>query len=184
MPDNLSSQTETPPATVTRPELMSDGTGAAFRGLVHDLLAFSSRLEDIRSSFGAFIGLTGIQYTILISVRHLGGEDGVGIKSIAGHLSLSSSFVTIETKKLIADGLLIKRADSADRRRVRLTLSAEGKDRLARLLPMQRQVNDALFASLDEKGFERLAVMAAELKDDAGKALRMAGYLAAEAGDD
>lgn len=184
MPDDLKIK-ETPVlATVSRSELLTDGSDVRFRQLVHDLLAFSSRLQEIRGRFGAFVGLTGIQYTILITVRHLGGDNGVGIKSVAEHLSLSSPFVTIETKKLIAAGLLIKRADSEDRRRVRLTLSAEGEARLTRLLPMQRQVNDALFASLDAQDFERLAVMAAELKEDAGKALRLAGFLAAESADD
>jgi DNA-binding MarR family transcriptional regulator len=177
MLENLKSRTGLPPSTVSRPELLHDGSDSEFRQLVHDLLAFSSRLQEIRSSFGAQIGLTGIQYTLLISIRHLGGSDGAGVKAVAEHLSLSSSFVTVETKKLIARGLLNTRPGVHDRRRVQLTVSEQGEQLLAHLLPLQQQVNDALFQSLGTTEFDRLCSMAEVLKNDAEKALRLAAFL-------
>lgn len=177
MLEDLKSRTDLPPRTVSRPELLRDGDDSGFRQLVHDLLAFSSRLQEIRSSFGAQIGLTGIQYTLLISVRHLGGGDGAGVKVIAEHLTLSSSFVTVETKKLIARGLLDTRPDAHDRRRVRLTVSEQGEQLLTHLLPVQQQVNDTLFSSLGKADFDRLCSMAEVLKDDAEQALRLAAFL-------
>lgn len=184
MPDTPKTRPAIANTTITRPEMMPDGTDADFRHLVHDLLAFSSRLQEIRASFGAYIGLTGIQYTLLISIRHLDDGEGVGVKSLAEHLSLSSSFVTIETKKLIAKGLLAKRTDEIDRRRVRLTISSQGGSLLERLRPMQQQVNDALFSSLDAAGFKKLGKMASVLKDDAERALDLAGYLSRSDVDD
>lgn len=163
--------------TISRPEMLPGGTYAEFRHLVHDLLAFSSRLQEIRASFGAYIGLTGIQYTILISIRHLGEGEGVGVKTVADHLSLSSSFVTIETKKLIARRLLEKRVDEVDRRRVRMTISTEGNELLERLRPVQQQVNDSLFDSLDSADFEWLRRVAGTMKEDADRALRLAHFL-------
>lgn len=177
MPDDLKIRESAQPGTITRPEMLADGSDAAFRQLVHDLLAFSSQLQDIRASFGAHIGLTGIQYTLLISIRQLNEGEGVGVKTVAEHLSLSSSFVTIETKKLIARGLLDKRTDAEDRRRVRMSVSAKGEALLSELRPLQQQVNDALFQSLDHDGFDRLRKMASELKEDAAKALRLSHFL-------
>jgi DNA-binding MarR family transcriptional regulator len=165
------------PMTVSRAALLAGGDDSAFRHMVHDLLAFSARLEAVRERFGSYLGLTGIQYTILVSVRHLQSEDGVGIKAIADHLGLSGAFVTIETGKLIRQGLLTKRPNPADRRRVLLQVSPEGEGRLAALAPMQREINDAIFAALDDEGFARLAAQAAELRKGADRALALADYL-------
>lgn len=163
--------------TVSRPELLQDGKDTAFRFLVHDLLAFSSRLDAVRAKFGAFLGLTGIQYTILISVRHLQGGNGVGIKAIADHLGLSGAFVTIETGKLIKLQLLQKRPNPDDRRRVLLQVSEQANMRLSELAPLQREINDAIFESLDAPGFRALGTQAATLRRSCDKALVLADYL-------
>jgi len=163
--------------TVSRPELLINGDDGTFRHLVHDLLAFSSRLEAVREKFGSYLGLTGIQYTILVSVSHLQAQDGVGIKAIAAHLGLSGAFVTIETGKLIRQGLLTKRPNPSDRRRVLLQVSSQGEAQLAALAPMQREINDAIFDSLDSEGFGALATQAADLRKGADKALALANYL-------
>src|SRR5712671_3626088 len=117
------SNRKAPPLTVSRSELMIDGSDREFRSFVHGMLAFSARLEAVRSGFAAIIGLTGIQYTILISVNHLEQRGGVNIQRgevsvgmIAGHLHVSGAFVTIETGKLLKAGLLTKRPDPKDRR--------------------------------------------------------------------
>ena len=172
------------PLTVTRPALLQDGSDAAFRSLVHDLLAFSTRLEAIRQSFGESIGLTGIQYTILISVLHLQGARGVGVKEVAEHLSLSGAFVTIETGKLLKRGLIDKRTNPDDRRRVLLAVTDDGRDLLARLADVQQQVNDELFRALDAAQFKQLHAMAGGLVDGAKAAVRLSDYLTgrAEAG--
>lgn len=169
--------------TVSRPELLANGDDGAFRHLVHDLLAFSARLEAVREKFGSYLGLTGIQYTILISVSHLQLQEGVGIKAIADHLGLSGAFVTIETGKLIQRGLLTKRPNPADRRRVLLKVSAEGEEQLEALAPRQREINDAIFDSLDTEGFGALAAQAADLRKGADRALALADYLLCVTGD-
>lgn len=171
--------------TVSRPALLVDHDDSAFRQLVHDLLAFSARLHDVRNRFGAYIGLTGIQYTLLISVNHLGVDkgagEGVGVKALAEHLSLSGAFVTIETTKLAKLGLIEKRPNAQDRRRVLLTVSAKGRSLLDQLAPVQREVNDELFGCLDEGRFAALSEMAHNLKRDAVRALLLADYLTGSA---
>src|SRR5262245_13272374 len=94
------------PLTVSRPALMPDGTDREFRRFVHRLLAFSGRLERVRAQFGAIIGLSGIQYTALISIAHLSRDAGVGVKEVAEHLGLSGSFATLVIGQLATLGLV------------------------------------------------------------------------------
>src|SRR5262249_49705968 len=123
MPTKRKPRGETPPLTVSRPELLIDGSDLEFRAFVHGMLAFSARLEGVRSGFAAFLGLTGIQYTILISVSHLLHQGEVSVSMIAEHLHVSGAFVTIETGKLLKMGLVTKRPDPQDRRRVSLSIT-------------------------------------------------------------
>ena len=56
------------PLTVSRPELLSDGTDRDFRRLVHNIFAFMARHEAVRDGHARHIGLAGIEYTTLISM--------------------------------------------------------------------------------------------------------------------
>ncbi len=90
-------------ATVTRPELLVEGSDRAFRQFVHDTLAFSARLQQVRGQLGQVIGLSGTQYTVLIAIAHLRGMDErVGVNLVADHLHFSGAFTTIEINKLVA----------------------------------------------------------------------------------
>lgn len=171
----------TAPLTVSRPELLKDGTDDAFRKCVHSLLAFSTRLETVRSGFGQMIGLSGIQYTILITVAHLDESARVSVKRIAKHLSLSGAFITIETGKLEKKGLISKKQDSEDRRSVLVQITRKGNALLAGLAPIQVKVNDALFSSLSRQDFERLNRMLAGMVRGAEEATAMLAYLSSGA---
>src|SRR6188768_3536039 len=95
------------PLTVSRPELLVQGSDRAFRSLVHGLFGFFARHEAIRSGHGARIGLVGIEYTVLISIGHLTVHEGdVSVNRIAEHLYLSGAFVTTVTNKLLQRGLI------------------------------------------------------------------------------
>src|SRR5690349_13799573 len=65
------------PLTVSRPELLSGGTDRDFRRLVHNMFAFMARHESVRDGHARHIGLAGVEYTILISIGHLGLEGDV-----------------------------------------------------------------------------------------------------------
>ena len=103
------------PLTVTRPELLNDGTDREFRKLVHNIFAFMARHEAIRDGHAKQIGLAGVEYTILISIGHLGLDGDVNVKTVADHLHMSGAFVTTVTSKLQTLGLAEKKPDSVDR---------------------------------------------------------------------
>jgi MarR family transcriptional regulator, organic hydroperoxide resistance regulator len=167
-----------PELTVSRPALLVAGSDRAFRELVHRLLAVAARLETVRSGFAAYIGLSGIQYTVLISIAHLGEGQGAGVKEVAEHLALSGSFVTITGGQLTRIGLVEKRVDARDRRRVRLTVTPRGRALLARLAPVQREVNDVLFEPLDRRGLAAITRSMAALIDSGDAAIGLMHYLA------
>ncbi len=166
-----------PPLTIGLSNLLLDGSDARFREMLHNLLAFAGRLESIRARMGAMVGLSGSQYTVLISIRQLQGATGVGVKALAGHLSLSGPFVTSETNKLIKQGLVSKRPNPEDARRVLLSITSEAADLLNGLAPVQREINDVLFEPLEEMDFNLVCELAGGLRGSSERALMLSDYL-------
>jgi MarR family transcriptional regulator, organic hydroperoxide resistance regulator len=167
------------PLTISRPELLPNGSDRHFRRLVHGLFGFLARHEAVRRGHGARIGLAGIEYTTLISIRHLDAEEGdVNVNRVADHLHLSGAFVTTITNKLLKRGLIHKSIDAADRRRVKLEVSAKGDALLAELAPAQRQVNDVQFGCLSQAEFLQLLELIERLIGSSEDAVRLQAYLA------
>lgn len=165
------------PLTVSRDELLVGGSDRQFRRLVHNLFAFGSRHEAMRAGHGARIGLTGIEYTFLISIRHLEHEGDVGVKDLADHLHFSGPFATTMVGKLINKALVAKEVDPDDRRRVCLCVTPRGHELLSQLAPVQRQVNDLQFGCLTRAEFQTLARLMEKLIDSGDQALALQSYL-------
>jgi MarR family transcriptional regulator, organic hydroperoxide resistance regulator len=166
--------------TVSKAELLVNGDDAEFRAFVHDFLAFSQILTEVRAGFGEYLGLTGIQYTILISVSHLQGRVGIGVNAIAEHLHLSGAFITTEAAKLVRAGLISKRVNAKDKRRVLLAITPEGRSLLNKLAEVQAPVNDALFDTLTAKEFMPLKAIMGRLVPCAARGLALLDYLTGE----
>jgi MarR family transcriptional regulator, organic hydroperoxide resistance regulator len=164
------------PLTVTRQELLTDGTDRDFRKLVHNIFAFMARHESIRDGYAKQIGLAGIEYTILISIGHLGLDGDVNIKTIADHLHMSGAFVTTVTSKLQSLGLVEKTQNNIDRRRISLAITEKGKARLRTLAPYQREINDAEFEPLGRDDFLMLSRILEALIDSSDKAFALQRY--------
>ncbi|MDO9176656.1 MAG: MarR family winged helix-turn-helix transcriptional regulator, partial [Actinomycetota bacterium] len=112
--------------------------------------------EAIRDGHAAFIGLAGIQYTILIAIGHLEAEGDVTVKTVCDHLRVSSAFIAVETGKLVERGLIVKARDPKDARRTLLRTTAAGYALLAKLAPVQRAVNDIEFGGISQRDFLQL----------------------------
>lgn len=159
--------------------MLVNGSDRHFRRLVHGLFGFLARHEAVRSGHAARIGLAGIEYTTLISIRHLDAEEGdVNVNRVAEHLHLSGAFVTTITNKLLKRGLIHKSIDPADRRRVKLQVSEKGDALLAELAPVQRQVNDVQFGCLSQGEFLQLLDTVERLIASGENAVRLQAYLA------
>jgi DNA-binding MarR family transcriptional regulator len=164
--------------TISRPEMLVDGSDQQFRRLVHSLFGFFSRHQTVREGHAAVIGLAGIEYTTLISIRHLAALGDVHVRAVADHLYLSGAFVTAVTNKLMAKGLIEKASHPVDRRRLSLTVTARGAELLERLAPTQTTVNDVQFDCLSAKEFHQLLDMVQRLVDSSDRAIALQRYLA------
>jgi DNA-binding MarR family transcriptional regulator len=165
------------PLTVSRPELIVNGSDREFRELVHNLFGFFALHERIRVGHAKFIGLAGIEYTVLIAVGHLAIEGDVNVKTVADHLHLSGAFITTTTRRLLQLGLIHKTTDTADRRRVTLTVSGKGRAALEKLAPVQRRINDVEFGSLSRKDFLALNRLLSGMIEYGDRAVALQNYL-------
>jgi DNA-binding MarR family transcriptional regulator len=168
------------PLTTSRPELLVGGRDRQFRHLIHALFGFAAHHERVRSGHARVIGLAGIEYTVLISIAHLSQDGDVNVKTVADHLYLSGAFITAVAGRLLRLGLIDKKTDAGDRRRVTLTVSAQGRAALERLAPIQRKVNDVEFGSLGREEFELLTGIVDRLIDSGARAVALQNYLLAE----
>lgn len=164
------------PLTISRPELLNDGTDRDFRKLVHNIFAFMARHETIRDGHARQIGLAGVEYTILISIGHLGLDGDVNVKTIADHLHMSGAFVTTVTSKLQTLGLVEKTQDSVDRRRISLAITEKGKALLRQLAPYQREINDVEFGPLSREDFQAVSRILEALIASSDKAFALQRY--------
>lgn len=165
------------PTTVSKPELLVDGSDLAFRQLVHDIMAFGARMQENRARIAGYIGLSGQQYTILITIAHNQNQEGFGIIQVAEHLRLSGAFVTIEVNKLVEAALVRKRPNPIDRRRVLLTITPKARDLLDKLSRIQRPSNDTIFASLSVQDFQTLRTMIPQLVEATDQSLKLIDFL-------
>jgi DNA-binding MarR family transcriptional regulator len=172
-----SSRAGSVPATVARRELLVGDSDAMFRHFIHGLLAFSERVMAVREGFGGLLGLSGIQYTVLISIAHLQEREEVSVGSIAAHLHFSGAFITTVTNQLERMGLIRKVRSEQDRRRANLSTTARADELLQRLAPHQQQVNDQLFAPLSRPQFVELAAQMDALVSAGDKAVALLEYL-------
>ena len=163
---------------MSRPALLPRGTDAAFRGLIHDLIAYGHKLDACRDAFAAIAGISGAQYEILMLVSR---ADGLSIGEVAVRLHRSGAFITIEANRLVAQGVLEKAADPADGRKVLLRMNSRSQQMLEKLAPYQRRINDVLFEFLDAKRFRELRALAAELVGGGDRAVAMLELLLHEA---
>lgn len=164
--------------TTSRPELLANGSDQQFRRLVHSLFGFLVRHQTLREGHAAVIGLPGVEYTTLISIRHLAALGDVQVKAVAHHLHLSGAFVTTITNKLEIKGLIEKAAHPVDRRRLSLTVTARGAELLERLAPTQMQVNDIQFGCLSARDFQQLIDVVQRLVESSDRAIALQRYLA------
>jgi DNA-binding MarR family transcriptional regulator len=166
------------PHTVSRRALLSEGSDAEFRGLIHDLIAYGHKLDACRDAFAAIAGVSGVQYEILMLVSR---AEGLSIGEVAARLHRSGAFITIEANKLAAAGILEKVSDPADGRKVILQANRVSDALLERLAPYQRRINDVLFESLDAKRFRALRALAGDLVACGDRAVALLDYMVREA---
>ena len=165
------------PLTVSRPELLVDGSDELYRQLVHGLLSLAALHETIRDGIAAHVKLGGIQHTILQSIRHLGATRSIGIRDVADHLGLSGSFITVETAKLESMGLLEKKQSKTDQTPKYRSALRKRSRALKRSRLYSRRSGDLQFGGLTAKQFRELVPVILQLVQTSREALFLLHHL-------
>ena len=93
-------------------------------------------------------GLTEVQFTVLAQLGS--APEGIGMTELARVLVVSKGGLTYQAKQLEARGLVARLADPGDDRAVRMTLTADGRRLLDRVLPEHiAQVRELFFDRID-----------------------------------
>jgi DNA-binding MarR family transcriptional regulator len=142
-----------PPLSISRKDLLQDGSDLAFRRLLNSLVAFGDLGLRHRNFYGAYIGVTGSQYMMMTIIA---GTPRMTVGQMAKTLSVSNQYVATEVGKLAQKGIVDKTSDPSDRRSMILTLTEKGRSLLRELGPVRRQSNDLMYRSLTR---ERLNTM-------------------------
>ena len=177
-------KTKKAPLTISRAELLVDGSDGQFRKLVEGLLTFFASHVAIRDGYASLLGLTGAQYTIMLCIRNLSDGGPVNVGTVASHLRLTGSFITVETKALERRGLVYRERGAEDRRMVSLSLASKGIALLDSIADMRRQVNDVEFDCLGRRDFELLVPLVERLIQSSERALALQTYLRTQLGDE
>jgi DNA-binding MarR family transcriptional regulator len=145
------------PLSVTRPEILVDGSDREFRRLIHRMLIGSARLAAVRECIAERIGVSGTQYTMLMAVLRLQGSAGISITELAGYLEVTGPHVTGVIGKLAAQGFVRKLANPKDRRGVLVRLTPMGRKRLLAAFDFIANVNDRLFEGVGREEYRAIS---------------------------
>ncbi len=169
------------PATTSRPALLN-GTGndSDFRQLIYGIFTLSVNFHRIRDRMATALGLTGIQYHILMVIAELMPARTITVSVVADRLHTSSAYITMETKKLIARGLLDKKPNPDDGRSVLLELTTEGQETIEAFAPCLQAINDVLFADVGPETFRQFCTIVNHMHRTSDHAADLAERLARE----
>jgi DNA-binding MarR family transcriptional regulator len=117
------------------PQLLSDDYEAlaAFRYAMRKFLRFSKR------TLATEAGMTPEQYEALLALKAFGRARGFTITDLSERLQVRHHTAVSLVDKLEAGGLVRRRQDTRDRRRVHVRLTTEGSRVLAKVAVLHRR---------------------------------------------
>jgi DNA-binding MarR family transcriptional regulator len=100
-----------------------------------------------------------------------GAVNGITMGELSKRMMVSAGNVTGLVDALVADKLVVRQAQSKDRRSARAKLTAKGLETFEAMLPTHERWIDEAFAALDESELKRLLALLAKLKISASGAV-------------
>ena len=143
------------PNTVSRPELLVDGSDLQFRQMIYEMDHLSHLIQETRRNISQAIDLSPPEFNALMGIAQLQGERGVSVGDLARHLRVAGPFATQQANSLSKRGLVSKSPNPADGRSTLLELTCDGRKMMQDLAPGLQRLNDRIFASLDREDFHK-----------------------------
>ena len=165
-----------PSPSSSRATVLDQDGDQTLRRTIHNLFSAGSMLEELRVIMGESVGITGVQYQILMVIARLQHGTGVAIKDVAIELRVVPSHVTVEVGKLAARGFIEKLPNAADGRSVLLALTDKGIDAIERVTPFTCMINDGLFDGFSRQDFLTLGTLLNQFVSNAERTLATAVY--------
>ena len=166
------------PPTPSRDQLLDESGGDThFRRMIYDIFTMTVNFDRIRESLAITLGLSGIQYHILMVVAELSPVIPVSISKIAERLHTSGPYVTMETKKLLGKGYLEKTPNPKDGRSVLVNLTSEGRELIESFAPELRDINDNLFEGIGPNTFKQFCTIVDHMTRTSTRAADLAELL-------
>jgi len=135
--------------SIKPPTRFEDGLGY----LIHHLMyAFRQLLSEQCAESG--YAMTADELAVLMITAQGQGEAGLKQADIAATLAKDKAVITRRVNSLLKQGLVVRTADSKDRRAVRISLSADGEAAVAHLRPQLEQVFRRVFRDIDQQQFD------------------------------
>jgi len=108
---------------------------------------------ELARVFDAY-GLGAATFGVLVTLARLEEEGDVSQRRLMDELNLTSGTISVRMDRLVAEGLVRREPDPEDRRNVRITLTAEGRELFERAAPAHLANERRLLAPLtpDEEG--------------------------------
>jgi DNA-binding MarR family transcriptional regulator len=100
------------------------------------------------------LDLTMAQFKALVAVEH---NSGIGVCGLGGELSIGESAASLLVDQLVRRGLVGRKTDPGDRRRVLLGITSRGEKRLRDLRQGSGEIMNEWLAELGKDDLEALA---------------------------
>lgn len=94
----------------------------------------SQLIRDIEKHFAAH-GLSQLKFLVLVVIDREDSDEGLRHADVAARMDVSKPVLSRSVRALVKSGLLTEVADGEDARSRRLTVTTDGKEVLARVLP-------------------------------------------------
>ena len=167
--------------STTLDALLDDEKGDAdFRKLIYGIFTMTVNFDRIREQMAVALGLSGIQYHILMVVAELYSSERSTISLVAERLRTSGAYVTMESKKLVSRGFLDKKPNPDDGRSVILLLTEDGQAAIDSFTPHLQAINDELFEGMGPETFARFNEIVGHMTRTSARAADIAEMLARE----
>jgi DNA-binding MarR family transcriptional regulator len=157
-----------PPSSTSLKPFLVNGRDHDFRKMIYGLLQVSSMMLKAREYYGAYIGVSAPQYSMIVAIAEAGEAT---VRDLTKIMHVSSPFVTAEVNKLIAAGYLQKRPNTKDRRSIVLSLTAAGEEAVLRVAKMRLTANDMIFGSITNEEAKVFQHLIQVLITDFGRAI-------------
>jgi DNA-binding MarR family transcriptional regulator len=147
-----------------------DGSDQVLRRLTLAFAVLGWQLADIRGKFGKLVHVSPFQYVVLQAIARVETDEPWTVASLAAHFHVTKAYVSMELRPLLAKALVQAVPDPDDGRSRHLSLTPDGADALASMVPVQQKVNDLLYSQYDEESLSKQCLAIERMVADAQKA--------------